>query len=55
MDRYFIDIDTGTWGRAEDLRIVEVSQDELDALADMTDAERGAFGFEKGTTTDEYR
>lgn len=44
--RIFIDVTTGTWGHADDLRIVDV--DDTDIFDQMADSSICAFGHENG-------
>lgn len=45
---YYIDKDTGTWGRSEDIRVADLSDEEVAELDTMTDAERIELFAERG-------
>lgn len=52
--RLFIDVSTGTWGTAEDIRIVEITEYATDVVLDMlnnelSDSEIMGYGYEYGT------
>ena len=46
--RIWIDHTTGTWGQADDLVILELEEEDVSALADLSDTERRVYAQENG-------
>lgn len=47
--KIWVDTPSGTWGCIEDLLFIEVPQDELDEMADMTDFGRSEWAVNHST------
>jgi hypothetical protein len=46
--KIWIDTDTGTWGNAFDMVLVDIEEEDLNALAELSDVERTAYGQKHG-------
>ena len=48
----WVDAESGTWGSLTSLRLVEISNDQLDWFGEISDSERVRFAEEHGSEVD---
>lgn len=46
--RIWVDTPTGTWGCIEDLMVLELDEDQISELDELSDVQRSAFAIEHG-------